>query len=86
MDNILLSIFSEIYSFITSKRFGIRHHFSGRRVRKGLCRTAEGLLINADLNGAFNIIRKVFPEFNFQKSEDGIAGRFTPHCSLFTVA
>jgi len=33
--------------------------FSGRRIKRGLYKTAKGLLINADINGALNIIRKV---------------------------
>ncbi|NEQ88756.1 MAG: IS200/IS605 family element transposase accessory protein TnpB, partial [Moorea sp. SIO2I5] len=32
---------------------------SGKRVRRGLYRTASGMLINADSNGAANILRKV---------------------------
>jgi len=36
--------------------------FSGRRVKRGLYRAADGTPINADVNGAFNIIRKVAPE------------------------
>jgi transposase len=36
--------------------------FSGRRVTRGLYRAAEGTPINADVNGAYNIIRKVAPE------------------------
>ncbi|NEQ80212.1 MAG: IS200/IS605 family element transposase accessory protein TnpB [Moorea sp. SIO2I5] len=32
--------------------------FSGKRVKRGLYRTSEGWLINADCNGALNIIRK----------------------------
>ena len=32
---------------------------SGQRVKRGLYRTLEGLLINADCNGAGNIGRKV---------------------------
>ena len=35
--------------------------FSGKRVKRGLYRWSKGL-INADLNGALNIIRKVVPE------------------------
>lgn len=33
--------------------------FSGKRVKRGLYKTLKGLLINADINGALNIIRKV---------------------------
>lgn len=36
--------------------------FSGKRVYRGLYESKEGKLINADVNGASNIIRKVFPE------------------------
>jgi transposase len=36
--------------------------FSGRRVKRGLYRAADGRDINADVNGAYNIMRKVAPE------------------------
>lgn len=36
--------------------------FSGRRVKRGLYRAADGRHINADVNGAYNIIRKVAPD------------------------
>jgi putative transposase len=39
-----------------------RPRFSGRRVKRGLYRAADGTPINADVNGAYNIIRKVAPE------------------------
>ena len=35
--------------------------FSGRRVSRGLYQTSSKRLINADVNGSFNIGRKVFP-------------------------
>ena len=34
--------------------------YVGKRVKRGLFRTAKGLLINADWNGLCNIVRKVF--------------------------
>jgi putative transposase len=34
---------------------------SGRRVSRGLYRSREGVLVNADANGAGNIGRKAFP-------------------------
>ncbi len=46
--------------------------FSGKRVRRGLYRASGGRTINADINGACNIIRKVMPDA-FDKAE-GIAG------------
>lgn len=35
--------------------------FSGRRVKRGLYRCKNGMTVNADLNGAANILRKAFP-------------------------
>lgn len=35
--------------------------FSGKRVKRGLYRTACGRLINADVNGSLNIMRKAIP-------------------------
>lgn len=46
-----------------------RSMFSGERVMRGLYKSADGILINADANGASNIIRKVFPN-----AFDGIKG------------
>ena len=39
-----------------------KHAFSGRRVQRGLYRSKNGQCINADLNGAANILRKAFPD------------------------
>lgn len=35
-----------------------KYHFSGRRIHRGLYKSADGILINADINGAANILRK----------------------------
>lgn len=35
--------------------------FSGKRIKRGLYRHKEGTVSNADINGAANILRKVFP-------------------------
>ena len=35
--------------------------FSGSRVKRGLYRCRKGMTVNADLNGAANILRKAFP-------------------------
>ena len=42
--------------------------FSGKRIKRGLYRAADGTLINADCNGSSNIIRKVAPNA-FQQAE-----------------
>ena len=38
-----------------------QYTFSGKRIKRGLYRSREGILINADVNGSYNIARKVFP-------------------------
>jgi putative transposase len=51
------------------------HTFSGKRVKRGLYRAADGRVLNADINGSGNIIRKVAPDaFSQAKAvEDGNA-------------
>ena len=41
-----------------------QHHenYAGKRVKRGLFKSANGLFVNADVNGALQIIRKVFPK------------------------
>ena len=36
--------------------------FSGKRVHRGLYRTKEGTVLNADINGSANILRKCVPD------------------------
>lgn len=42
--------------------------FSGRRVKRGLYVSAQGLRVNADVNGAFNILRKNVPSVRYSVS------------------
>ncbi|MGG2092596.1 transposase [Bacillus sp. S13(2024)] len=44
--------------------------FSGKRIKRGLYRTRENKLLNADVNGAYNILKKVVPK----AFADGIEG------------
>lgn len=39
-----------------------KHTFSGKRVKRGLYRASDGRVLNADVNGSGNIIRKVAPD------------------------
>ena len=41
--------------------------FSGRRVHRGLYKSSDGTVINADINGAANILRKSKQNFNFEE-------------------
>lgn len=43
---------------VYNKDFIGEYNFSGRRIYRGLYRTSNGILINADVNGALNILRK----------------------------
>lgn len=49
----------------------IKHHdkYLGKRISRGLFRTSNGVIINADVNGAYNIMKKAFPN---SISVDGI--------------
>ncbi|EQB73950.1 MAG: IS605 family transposase OrfB, partial [Ferroplasma sp. Type II] len=42
----------------------------GKRIKRGLFKSAKGILINADINGSYNIIKKAFPN----AFADGIEG------------
>jgi putative transposase len=54
----------------------IEHHeqYLGKRVGRGLFRSAQGLLINADVNGAGNIVRKSEPNAFTRVKADGVGG------------
>lgn len=44
--------------------------FAGKRVKRGLYRTKNGLKINADINGAFNILRKIIGDNIYDQQHD----------------
>jgi len=47
--------------------------FSGKRVKRGLYKSANGRMINADVNGSYNIMRKVAPDaFRGKGVEDAV--------------
>ena len=39
-----------------------QHIFSGKRINRGMYWTKNNILLNADVNGAVNILRKVIPK------------------------
>jgi putative transposase len=49
-------------SFLDNESLCKHESYLGKRIKRGLFRSSNGTLINADLNGAYNIIRKVIPE------------------------
>ncbi|MFX0092731.1 MAG: zinc ribbon domain-containing protein, partial [Candidatus Hodarchaeota archaeon] len=50
-------------SFPDNEPVGKHLEYCGKRVARGLFKSASGLEINADLNGAYNIIRVKYPRF-----------------------
>jgi len=49
-------------SFLDRESIGHQAHYRGKRIKRGLFRSASGRLINADVNGSFNILVKAFPQ------------------------
>ena len=58
-------------SFLDGEEVNKTNYNPGRRIKRGLFRSNKGILINADVNSAYNIIRKVFPEA-FAKGIEGV--------------
>ncbi|MDQ7026090.1 MAG: transposase [Anaerolineae bacterium] len=48
-------------SFLDHEDLCKQQSYVGRRIKRGLFRASNGQIINADINGSANIIRKVFP-------------------------
>lgn len=42
-------------------------NFSGKRMQRGLYRAKDGAVVNADMNGAANILRKSKQNFDFEE-------------------
>ena len=62
------------------------HTFSGKRVKRGLYRSQNGTVVNADANGAYNILKKSNPKFSFseliKKVGEGILDWLHPYTRL----
>jgi putative transposase len=48
-------------SFLDLEPVGKHEVYAGKRVKRGLFRASDGRCLNADINGAYNILRKVVP-------------------------
>ena len=69
-------------SFLDNEPIEHREAYVGKRIQRGLFRAKTGQVINADVNGAYNILRKVFPK---GISPDGIGGLgFVPYAVKLT--
>ena len=56
-------------SFLDQEPIQKHEHYMGKRIKRGLFRSQFGTLINADVNGSYNIIKKVAP-----KAFEGVEG------------
>ena len=52
-------------SFKDSEDLKFHKTYLGKRIKRGLFKNSDGSLINADLNGALNILRKVVGNFDY---------------------
>lgn len=48
-------------SFLDNEDITKHEVYKGKRIKRGLFKTEKGLLINADVNGSYNILKKVVP-------------------------
>ncbi|MFX1364500.1 MAG: RNA-guided endonuclease InsQ/TnpB family protein [Promethearchaeota archaeon] len=48
-------------SFLDNEPIGKHITYAGKRISRGLFKTSKGIIINADVNGAYNIMKKAFP-------------------------
>ena len=59
-------------SFLDNEKIEKRKTYVGKRIKRGLFKSAEGKLLNADVNGAANIVRKVFDDVVYDQSILGL--------------
>ena len=58
-------------SFLDNEEIIKKDNYLGKRIQRGLFKSQSGKLLNADINGAANIMRKVFPNISYSEI-DGI--------------
>ena len=69
LHGISLTVTEESYtskcSFLDSEPLCKHDSYCGRRIHRGLFKSSSGKLINADVNGALNILKKVIGKFEY---------------------
>ena len=65
-------------SFLDGESIEKHNNYLGKRIKRGLFKSAEGKLINADLNGSLNILRKVVGDFSYPIEVCSTPLRVTP--------
>lgn len=56
-------------SFLDDEDIKKQESYKGKRIKRGLFKSSEGILINADVNGSLNILKKVVGKFNYNPIE-----------------
>jgi len=54
--------YTSLCSFLDKESIERHDVYLGKRLKRGLYRSATGITINADVNGSYNILRKAFPD------------------------
>ena len=66
---IMVHITEESYtskcSFLDNEEICKHEGYKGKRIKRGLYKSSDGRLINADVNGALNILKKVIGEYEY---------------------
>lgn len=65
-------------SFLDNEPLEKQDSYLGKRIKRGLFRSAKNKIINADLNGALNILKKVLEEFQYSIEACCTPVRITP--------
>ena len=69
LHGISLTVTEESYtskcSFLDGESLCKHELYCGKRIHRGLFKSSDGSLINADVNGALNILRKVIGKFEY---------------------
>ena len=69
MEGISVIVTEESYtskcSFLDDEDICKHTEYAGKRIKRGLYKASDGRLINADVNGALNILKKVIGKFEY---------------------
>ena len=66
-------------SFLDNEPIEKHDIYQGKRIKRGLFRTLKGKIINADVNGAYNITKKVVPNAFAKGIEDVLLHPYSIH-------
>ena len=82
LEGINVKLIEESYtskcSFLDGESIEKHESYLGKRIKRGLFKSAKGKLINADLNGSLNILRKVVGDFSYPIEVCSTLLRVTP--------